>query len=250
MLGAASNAGAGEQPFGSCLKEFWQRQPPELQAPEPLYALCASHFATLHLGHTETPLFSAEHLTAQQIDNAIHMPRHNDSHEDDRLPATGASTPGEYRASGFDRGHMAPSGDEPDGRCQYESFALSNMIPQDPNDNRYLWADIETTVREFVLAGGDEIYVVTGPLFIPNGAEALRGQVEVPTFIYRAVYVPSAGFAGVYVARNAPGWKFWKLSLADFRRRFAIGPFPRLRPDIEADGDKLPDPVTVRHSGG
>jgi endonuclease G len=249
FLAAGGEACAAQQPFAACSDEFWHEQPPVLAAQGPLYALCASHFATLYSGLTETPLYSAEHLTAQQIDDAIHLPRHGDFHEDHRLPATSASTLEEYRDSGFDRGHMVPSADEPDWQSQYESFALSNIVPQNANDNRYLWADIEMAVRELVLSGGDDVYVVTGPLFNPKAAEALRGAVEVPTFIYKAVYDHSAGFTGVYVARNAPGLKFWKLSIENFQQRFGINPFPALGTGIESDGGELPDPVLTRSSG-
>ena len=239
---------ATAQPFSACLNEFWQQHMPKVAAVGPLFALCASHFATLYSSGSETPVYSAEHLTAQQISDAIHMPRQNDFHEDDRLPMSDASTLEDYRGSGYDRGHMAPSGDEPDARAQYESFALSNMVPQDSNDNRYLWADIEMAVRELVLAGGDEVYVVTGPLFDPNGAVTLHGRVEVPTFLFKAVYDPAAGVAGVYVARNAPGWKFWRLSLGDFRSRFGIDPFSGLQLSVQANDALLPDPLSGRHS--
>ena len=122
------------QPFSACANEFWQQRAPKVAAVGPFYALCASHFATLYSSRTETPVYSAEHLTAQQVADAIHLPRHDDFHEDDRLPISDAATLDEYRGSGYDRGHMAPSGDEPDARSQYESCALSNMVPQDADD--------------------------------------------------------------------------------------------------------------------
>jgi endonuclease G len=247
-LVTGARANAADQPFNSCLNEFWHDQPPAISVQGPLYALCASYFATLYSGRTETPLYSAEDLTAQQIEAAIHMPRDNAFHQDQRLPATVASTLEEYRDSGYDRGHMAPSGDEPDGFSQYQSFALSNMIPQNANDNRYLWAEIETAVRELVLSGRDEVFVVTGPLFEKNAPGALGGQVAIPAFIFKAVYDPAAGIAGVYVVRNAPGWQFWRLSLIDFRRRSGIDPFPGLPTDIEANPSKLPDPMHNRYA--
>jgi endonuclease G len=52
---------------------------------------------------------------------------------------------------------MVPNGDMPDAQSQYESFALSNVVPQDADDNRHLWADIKLAVRELVLAGGDTV---------------------------------------------------------------------------------------------
>ncbi|MCB8883023.1 DNA/RNA non-specific endonuclease [Acidisoma cellulosilytica] len=248
MLAVGHDARAAEPSFSACLNEFWRQRPPVFAVQGPLYALCASHFATLYSSRTETPLYSAEHLTAQQIEDAVRMPRNNAFHDDGRLPSAVASTLEDYRGSGFDRGHMAPSGDEPDSLSQYESFALSNMVPQNPNDNRYLWADIETAVRELVLAGGDEVYVVTGPLFDLKGAGALQGKVEVPAYIYKAVYDPVAGIAGAYVARNAPGWEFWKLSLTEFRDRSGIDPFPGVPEGIEADASKLPDPIHRRYA--
>jgi endonuclease G len=247
-LGLGHAAHGAEPAFSGCSDEFWGHQPPTMTVEGPLYALCASHFATFYSSRTETPLYSAEHLTARQIDDAMQMPRHDTFHDDLRLPYAVASTLEDYRGSGFDRGHMAPSGDQPDSSSQYESFALSNMIPQNANDNRYLWADIETAARELVLANEDEVYVITGPLFDTTGAQELQGRVEVPAYIYKAVYDPAAGIAGVFVVRNAPGKEFWRFSLADFRNRSGIDPFPGLPASIEGDASRLPDPIYRRYA--
>ena len=247
-LGIGHPSQGAEPAFSGCADEFWQHRPPSMTVEGPLYALCASHFATLYSSQTETPLYSAEHLTRRQIEDALRMPRHDAFHDDRRLPDAVASTLEDYRGSGFDRGHMAPSGDEPDNSSQYESFALSNMIPQNPNDNRYLWADIETAVRKFVLANQDEVYVVTGPLFDTTGVRALQGRVEVPAYIYKAVYDPAAGIAGVFVVRNSPGHEFWRLSLAEFRDRSGVDPFPGLPASIEEDASKLPEPIHIWHA--
>lgn len=194
-----------QQPFAACLDDFWGGQPPGLSASGVLYALCASHFATLYSGQTETPLYSADHLTEEQVEEAIYQHRDDAFHEDDRLPAAVASTLGDYRHSGWDRGHMAPSGDQPDAGSQFESFALLNIVPQNSDDNRHLWADIETAVRKLVLASGDDVYVVTGPVFGASEPASLREQVWALLLLFKAVYDPKAGIAGVYVARNAPG---------------------------------------------
>jgi endonuclease G, mitochondrial len=177
------------------------------------------------------------------------MPRDNSFHQDRRLPYAIASTLEDYRGSGYDRGHMAPSGDEPDAASQYESFTLSNMVPQNANNNRYLWADIEMAVRELVLAQGDDVYVVTGPLFDSQHVETIRGGVKVPAFIYKAIFDPVAGIAGVYVARNAPGWEFWRLSLAEFRQRSGLDPFPGVIGAIATTAANLPQLAHERYAG-
>jgi len=133
-----SDPASAQQPFAACAGEFGDEQPPSLTMSGVVYALCARHFATLYSAQTETPLYSAEHLTDQQLDEAIHQHRDDTFHADERLPAAVASTLDDHRHSGWDRGHMAPSGDEPGPASQFESFVLSNMVPQDSDDNRHL----------------------------------------------------------------------------------------------------------------
>lgn len=237
-----------QQPFAGCLDQFWASEPPALQVTGPEDALCATHFATLYSEQTETPRYSAEHLTPAQIEAAIHVHRDAEFHEDGRLPEAVGSTLDHYRHSGYDRGHMAPSGDEPDEASQFQSFALSNIVPQNANDNRYLWADIEFAVRELVLAGGDDVYVVTGPIFGNDDAPALNGHVQVPALLFKAVYDPAGGIAGVYVARNASGHQYWSLSLARFAALYGIRPFPSLTGSLTTMSGALPVPAMDRVS--
>lgn len=246
-LGLLSSADAGGDPFVACLGEFWHGSPPALSAQGPLFALCASHFATLYSGESETPLYSAEHLTEEQVEDAIHQHRDDAFHADERLPPIVASTLDDYRHSGWDRGHMAPSGDEPDARSQFESFVLSNMVPQNSDDNRHLWADIETVVRELVLVSGDDVYVVTGPLFSASEPTSINGGVWVPLLLFKAIYDPKAGIAGVYVARNAPGHRYWVVSLKSFADRYGIDPFPGVTEMVAASARELPEPAFDRY---
>lgn len=246
MIGLSETASA-EQPFAACADEFWDEQAPGLATSGIVYALCAHHFATLYSGQTETPLYSAEHLTDQQLDEAIHLHRDDTFHADERLPAAIASTLDDYRHSGWDRGHMAPSGDEPDPVSQFESFALSNMVPQNSDDNRRLWADIETAIRELVLTSGDDLYVVTGPIFSGSEPLPLQGRVWVPLLLYKAVYDPKAGIAGVYVARNAPGRAYWLFSVRDFAVRYGINPFPGMSAATATEAPDLPAPIFARY---
>lgn len=231
------------------MSEFYGSKPPAVAISARAYTLCADDFATLYSTVTRTPLYSAEHLTEAQIAAAIRMKRMREFHEDPRLPPADASQLEDYRHSGWDRGHMAPSGDEPDGASQFQSFSLSNMVPQNADDNRNLWDGIETAVRELVLAGGDDVYVVTGPIFQVGDPPMLRGRVAVPSFLFKALYDPKAGLAGVYLARNAPGWHYWTITLDQFRSEFGIEPFPGVPAAIAHQAPDLPRPIRLRHAG-
>jgi endonuclease G len=239
----------GAEPFAGCQNEFFDRQPPVVAISARSYALCAKYFATLYSSGTKTPVYSAEHLTEIQIAAAIGLKRQSPFHEDMRLPSTDAVQLEDYRHSGWDRGHMAPSGDEPDAEAQFQSFTLSNMVPQNANDNRNLWAGIETAVRELVLAGGDDVYVVTGPIFRAVDPPTLSGGVAVPSFLFKAIYDPEARLAGVYIARNAPGKRYWTLSLDQFRSAFGIVPFPAVPGNLADLKPDLPQPIMLRDSG-
>lgn len=248
-IGSGASVSAAADPFQGCRSEFFDGEAPTVRTTGNTYALCADDFATLYSPLTKTPLYSAEHLTDEQISAAIRMKRTNDFHEDPRLPPADAAQLEAFRHSGWDRGHMAPSGDEPDAKSQFQSFSLSNMVPQNPDDNRNLWAGIETAVRELVLAGGDDVYVVTGPIFRPDDPPALRGGVQVPSLIFKAVLDPRAGIAGVYVVRNAPGHRYWSMSLAKFTAEAGIVPFPAASSTLAEQAPDLPRPMMLRHHG-
>lgn len=84
-----------------------------------------------------------------------------------------AFLPTDYIGSGFDRGHMAPSGDMQFSlKAQKESFLMGNIVPQRPRINRGEWKRLETEVREMVMPKDEPylqrhrpIYVITGPIF-------------------------------------------------------------------------------------
>ena len=60
-------------------------------------------------------------------------PRQGDFHPDDRLPETDQAQLVDYRQSGFDRGHMTPSGDMPTKTAQEQSFSLANIVRSKPS---------------------------------------------------------------------------------------------------------------------
>lgn len=103
---------------------------------------------------------------------------------------TGSAQLEDYRGSGYDRGHMAPAGDMKwSTDAMLDSFYLSNMCPQDRQNNSGIWNEIEQTVRGFATSE-DSIYVVTGPIFDSDEPKKTIGTnaVAVPDGFYKVVY--------------------------------------------------------------
>lgn len=207
--------------------------------------LCYSAFALLHSGVTRTPLWVAEHLTRASVSAAIAMEgRSNRFHAEERLPMSERAELNDYKKSGFDRGHMAPSGDMPTRAADEESFSLANIVPQARRLNQGTWSKLEGSVRDMALYAGD-IHVVTGPLFEGQTIASLKARVLIPTSTWKALYVPGRG-AAAYVATNDDKPKWQLISIAELTRRAGIDPFPALSPATKARAAAFPLPTDKR----
>lgn len=162
--------------------------------------LCFRGFATLHSGVSRGPIFSSEHLIGRALEHS-HPERRNVFHAESRLPASERAELHDYARSGFDRGHMAPSGDMPDAAAQAESFSLANMTPQAGSLNRGPWAHLEERVRQTAIEAG-ELYVVTGPLFEGETITMIGGRVLVPSHTWKATVNPQTGDVRAWIAAN------------------------------------------------
>lgn len=202
--------------------------------------VCLSAFAVLHDGTTRTPVYSAEHLTADAMRQAAHLPRKDSFHPELALPANERAELRDYAHSGWSRGHMSPNADQPDAERQHESFSLANMVPQDQNDNGGVWAHIEAAVRKLAVADGD-VYVVTGPIF-DGELRLMHGRVAIPDRLFKAVYDPAQHAAAVYVVHNAPGSAWEAISLDELRDLTGLDAFPGVAADLLA----LPAPAGAK----
>lgn len=108
---------------------------------------------------------SANETTAKKADRTK-------SHfkEDPMIPEMWRSKLIEYRNSGLDRGHLAPSADySTDQKDMNDTFYMTNIAPQVAGFNRGYWASLERMVRS--LSGHADfhvLYVYSGPLFLPK----------------------------------------------------------------------------------
>jgi len=108
-------------------------------------------------------------------------PRQNDFRPDSTLPLGWYQVQAkDYAGSGFDRGHMSPSGDRTVTiSANSATFLMTNMIPQLPASNQGPWARLEGYCRSLV-SQGNELYIVSGgqglQSYIANGRVAVPAQ--------------------------------------------------------------------------
>ena len=229
----------------ACPGMFVGGQAPDLRNPKlaaRTTALCFLAFAVEHSGVTRTPLWSAEHLTAERVEAARLLGREGSFHAEPALPPGDGAELADLARSGYDRGHMAPSGDFDTRPSQAESFSLANMIPQAPRLNRGLWEGIESAVRRLAVRDG-AVYVVTGPIFQGDRLSVLRGRVVVPTLVFKAVYDPVQRQAAAYLTRNTDNSGYAVISIAQLTQLSGIDPFPALPDAVKERASALPRPT-------
>lgn len=120
-------------------------------------------------------------------------PRQDDFRPDPALPAGWYQvTDQDYSGSGYDRGHMTPSGDRtrsiPDNSA---TFLMTNMVPQIAANNQGPWEEFESYCRTLAQAG-NELYIMSG--VEGNIGTIAQGRVVVPRSTWKVVIVlPNGG---------------------------------------------------------
>lgn len=165
-------------------------------------ALCSNTFAVLHSGLTKTPLVVVERLSKGQLSRAKNVERTDGFYSDPRVPRDARAELDDYQSSGYDRGHLSSAANQPDLVAMRQSFALSNIVPQDGFNNRKVWSKVESDVRKFARRAAGDVYVYSGPVFRGKVQAIGPGRVWVPSHLFKLVYDASSGRAWAYVLPN------------------------------------------------
>ncbi len=107
---------------------------------------------------------------------------------DPQLPADWYHVlPEDYLGSGYDRGHMTPSGDRtrsiPDNSA---TFLMTNILPQIAANNQGPWEEFESYCRTLAQAG-NELYIVSGGAGVAGTIAG--GKIVVPQVTWKVVLV-------------------------------------------------------------
>ncbi|WP_420154271.1 DNA/RNA non-specific endonuclease [Siphonobacter sp.] len=163
--------------------------------------------------------------------------RQDDFRPDEDLPRNFPPIkPTDYTNSGFDRGHLCPSGDRTATQtANSATFVMSNMIPQAPSLNRGIWNDLEEYCRTKIKLGY-EAYLYAGGYGAggkgSNGSATTiaKGKVSVPGRCWKVILIMPEGendYARLekesveVIAVDMPnsqdvagtGWRRWQLSV-------------------------------------
>ena len=164
--------------------------------------LCSDDFAVLYSQLSKSPLVSVERLSSEEL-NSAKVPRTDDFYADPRVSAEGRAVLDDFKGSKHDRGHMAPAADRHTLNSMHQSFALTNMVMQDPVNNERIWSKIESDVRKYALRARGNVFVFSGHIFDPGFTTIGKSQVWVPTRLFKLVYDETTGKAWAYIIANA-----------------------------------------------
>ena len=121
--------------------------------------------------------------------------------EDPQAPSAFRVKPRDFSSTNYDRGHMIPAGDAPTQSQLNDTFVMSNVSAQvrlsflsselfsstkvctffaqvGSGFNRDYWNRLEMFVRRLSKTH-DDVFVVTGPLFLPHQSPNERGKWKV-----------------------------------------------------------------------
>lgn len=135
------------------------------------------------------PNYAAWELTARETEGT--NPRENSFARD--YEVDGCATLDDYRNSGYDRGHMAPSGDMKwDGRAMTDCFLLTNMCPQRKALNSGAWKTLEEKCRQWAQRDS-ALIIVCGPVLSDRMPESIgESRIPVPLRFFKVVLAPFA----------------------------------------------------------
>ena len=135
---------------------------------------------------TRLPVWVAWHLTAEHTDGPYSRKGIKFA-EDEDVPVPRATNM-DYINSGYDRGHICPSGDNKwSEEAQLQSFLYTNCCPQLHNLNAGDWNELEGKCRKWAQQYGG-VYIVSGPLLLNKKHKTIgKNKVAVPEAFFKVV---------------------------------------------------------------
>lgn len=198
-----SNRLIAENTESECFNEFylfdyfWKQPLPE-RLPTTTFVIKHKGYTVAYDGRNRNPFWGYERLTPTNFKSGEDRDNLNFK-IDHGFPKLIHASLGDYKNSGFDKGHMAAAANHDANPEELEdTFCLSNACPQNPHLNRGFWLHLENYVRHLTIVCGS-VEVITGPLYVPrkenNGKRYMKyevigpNDVAVPTHFFKIVFM-------------------------------------------------------------
>lgn len=185
---------------------------------------------------TKLPNWVAWHLTAAHTTGPYKRGGIK-FHEDDDVPEPRA-VDFDYVRSGYDRGHMCPSGDNKWSlEAQEQSFLFTNICPQTGGLNRGDWNELEMACRDWAKKYGD-LYIVAGPILYKGKHKTIgKNRITVPEAFFKVIlHMKDTPQAIGYIYKNTGGNRpldSYANTVDEVERITGFDFFPSLPDDIE-----------------
>lgn len=200
--------------------------PAEVTAGTGEQLFCHSFFVTNYSTTRRDPVWTSYHLTAAMARGSDAFPRHGRTFAQQvGLAGSLQGNDRDFLHQAFARGHMTPDNDAPDLATQADTYVVTNIVPQVGPFNGGVWARLEAAVHGIAESDGD-VFIVTGPIFT-TPRPPMNG-IAVPSALFKAIFVPSRGFALAFISTNANPTVCRIVAIATVQAEANIDPFPSL----------------------
>ncbi|XP_053456825.1 nuclease EXOG, mitochondrial isoform X2 [Nycticebus coucang] len=209
---------------------------------------CYTNHALSYDQAKRVPRWVLEHISKSKIMGDADR-KHCKFKPDPNIPLIFSAVNEDYFGSGWSRGHMAPAGNNKfSSKAMAETFYLSNIVPQNFDNNSGYWNRIEMYCRELT-ERFEDVWVVSGPLTLPqtrsDGKKTVTYQVigednvAVPSHLYKVILARRSPVSteplalGAFVVPNEPiGFQpqltEFQVNLQDLEKLSGLVFFPHL----------------------
>ena len=195
-------------------------------------SLCYQGAQVAYSSVTLTPLWSAEHLTAEKMEKANALAYLPHTREELGIPAEERATIADFDADNFSLVPLTPPSRLATAIARIESSSLASVVPLRHGSLAIAWAELGESVALRARRGGD-VFVISGVLFEGSTLTQLNDRLLVPTGLYTAFVDLGTRTVGAYVLENREGAKVTEIELPELERRAGVRLFPRLGPDVK-----------------
>jgi len=204
--------------------------------------ICRNHYLVSANTIAKTPNWIAYHLTSAYVPQPIN--RENYFCPDPCLKPGQRAETSDYNGlyPNYNRGHLTPAKDNKWDLPSYqESFYLSNIVPQQPENNGGIWLKLESHMDVWLKTYG-ELYIITGPVYDYNGVkhqEVGNGKIWAPAALFKVIYVPSKQRVLSFIIPNQPinsaDLPRYLTSINDVNQRTGLNLFAELPAALKAE---------------